>query len=139
MFEKCYKLKEIKGINKLNTNSAVGIEGIFEECFELEKNNELIAKINNKLINQIILLNIEKKEINIKFLTIDQKCKCTISCYNTDRFTEVTEKLYQKFPFLKFKSLSFICGGQALNGEFILQEKNIKDGDTILINDNDES
>ena len=36
MFNKCYKLKEIKGINKLNTNKVTNMTGMFQECYELE-------------------------------------------------------------------------------------------------------
>ena len=36
MFSKCYKLKEIKGLNKLITNKVVDMRGLFNECSELE-------------------------------------------------------------------------------------------------------
>ena len=36
MFNKCYKLKEIKGINKFNTNQVTNMTAIFNECNELE-------------------------------------------------------------------------------------------------------
>ena len=36
MFNKCYKLKEIKGINIFNTNQVTNMKGMFQECNELE-------------------------------------------------------------------------------------------------------
>ena len=36
MFNKCHELKEIKGINKYNTNKVTNMEGMFEESNELE-------------------------------------------------------------------------------------------------------
>ena len=36
MFNKCSKLKEIKGINKFNTSNTINMSGIFQECYELE-------------------------------------------------------------------------------------------------------
>ena len=36
MFNKCNKLKEIKGINKFNTNKVTNMRGMFELCNELE-------------------------------------------------------------------------------------------------------
>ena len=36
MFNRCYKLKEIKGINKFNTNKVTDMSGTFQECNELE-------------------------------------------------------------------------------------------------------
>ena len=36
MFDKCHKLKEIKGINYFNTSNAIQMAGMFAECKELE-------------------------------------------------------------------------------------------------------
>ena len=36
MFNKCYKLKEIKGINKFNTNKVNNMSGILQKCNEIE-------------------------------------------------------------------------------------------------------
>ena len=36
MFNKCHKLKEIKGINKFNTNQVINMKAMFQECNELE-------------------------------------------------------------------------------------------------------
>ena len=36
MFNKCNKLKEIKGINKFNTNQVTNMSGMFLECNEIE-------------------------------------------------------------------------------------------------------
>ena len=36
MFNQCHKLKEIKGINKFNTNKVTDMNSMFGECYELE-------------------------------------------------------------------------------------------------------
>ena len=36
MFNKCHKLKEIKGINKLITNQVIDMKRMFHECYELK-------------------------------------------------------------------------------------------------------
>ena len=36
MFNECYKLKEIKGIEIFNTYKLMDIEGIFQSCINLE-------------------------------------------------------------------------------------------------------
>ena len=36
MFNKCHKLKEIKGINKFNTNNVTNMSTMFGECSILE-------------------------------------------------------------------------------------------------------
>ena len=36
MFNECHKLKEIKGMNKFNTNQVTNMSGMFQSCNELE-------------------------------------------------------------------------------------------------------
>ena len=36
MFNKCHKLKEIKGINKFNTVKVKDMSGLFQGCYEIE-------------------------------------------------------------------------------------------------------
>ena len=36
MFKHCHKLKEIKGINKFNTNEVTKMNSMFQQCNELE-------------------------------------------------------------------------------------------------------
>ena len=51
MFNKCYKLKEIKGINNFNTINVTNMRGMFEEC------NELIyldlSNFNTSIVNNM--------------------------------------------------------------------------------------
>ena len=39
MFNECYKLKEIKGINKFITNKVISMRTMFQACYELESLN----------------------------------------------------------------------------------------------------
>ncbi len=36
MFSKCYKLREIKGINKFNTSGVINMRAMFQSCYELK-------------------------------------------------------------------------------------------------------
>ena len=36
MFNKCHKLKAIKGLTNLNTSKVINMSGIFQKCDELE-------------------------------------------------------------------------------------------------------
>ena len=50
MFNKCYKLKEIKGIDIFYTANLIDMKGIFKSCFELEYlnlSNFYTSDINN--------------------------------------------------------------------------------------------
>jgi len=51
MFNKCHKIKEIKGLTKFNTNQITNMKGMFNECNELEYldlSNFKASKVNNK-------------------------------------------------------------------------------------------
>ena len=74
MFSKCYKLKEIKGLEKLITNNTINMNKMFQFCNELESlnlSNFDTSKVNNMecMFNSCNLL----KEINglEKFNTIN--------------------------------------------------------------------
>ena len=127
MFNKCYKLKEIKGINIINNLKDINKNGIFDDCPNLKNISNYEYK-NKK--------NIIKRQINIKFTSIDQKINdYNMTCYNTDIFENVLEKIYLKYP--KYKNKEFYClyGGIVINNRVSLAENNIVDGSTILINE----
>ena len=50
MFNKCHKLKEIKGISKFNTINCTNMRGMFQECNELldlDLSNFNTSKVND--------------------------------------------------------------------------------------------
>ncbi len=59
MFSNCIKLKEIKGINKFNTNQVTKINSMFQHCHELEYldlsnfDTSKVTEMNQCLINVI--------------------------------------------------------------------------------------
>ena len=90
MFNKCYKLKEIKGIDIINNIKNINKDGIFDDCPKLKN----ISNYEQRKINNII-----KQQIKIKFTFCDQNIRdYYVSCYNTDIFENVLEKVYLKFP-----------------------------------------
>ena len=60
MFNRCHKLKEIKGINNFNTTKVNNMIEMFSDCFVLNNNNQLISSLN-KSIQNIEQINQEKK------------------------------------------------------------------------------
>ena len=86
MFSYCQKLKDIKGINKFNTNKVTAMRIMFQQCNELEYldlSNFNTSKVTNmswmfnncnKLkYNQCILFSNKKNEINLLFIHKDPK------------------------------------------------------------------
>ena len=57
-----------------------------------------------------------------------------ISCYNTDKFAILEEKLYKEKRELKHKIVCFMVNGTSINDTTLTLEKcKIKDNDIILI------
>ena len=114
-------------------------------------NNE-IKKLKDELLlkeNQINNLKLElkneknknnEKTININdilavtFISTDQKInKYPISCFKTDRFAEIEEKLYQEFEEFRETNNTFKVNGKTVLRFKKMSENNIKNGDTIQL------
>ena len=125
MFNKCYKLNEIKGINILNNLKNIDKTGIFEDCPKL-KNIP-----NDGTVNKI---KIDKKQITIFFVSNDQSImNYPVTCYNTDIFETIREKIYLIKPEFKCKSIYFLANGSIINERVSLAENKIGDKTVILI------
>ena len=57
-----------------------------------------------------------------------------MTCYNTDIFENVLEKIYLKYHKYKNKEFYYIYGGSAINNRVSFAENNIIEGSTILLN-----
>ena len=118
-------------------------------------NNE-IKKLKDELLlkeNQINNLKLElqneknknnKKTIDINdilavtFISTDKKInKYPISCFKTDRFAEIEEKLYQEFDEFRETNNTFIVNGTTVLRFKKMSENNIKNGDTIQLIQNE--
>ena len=125
MFNKCYKLKEIKGIDIINNIQNIIKIGVFDDCPKL-KNISNYEHINK--------MNIVKKQVNIKFTSCDQKIRnYNVTCYNTDIFENVLEKVYLKYPEYKNKNIFCLYGRNIINERVSLFENKIEDNSAILI------
>ena len=58
LFSKCIRLKEIKGLNKLNTKNATTFDGMFQRCNELEYLDLSNFDTSNVTRMNICLLNV---------------------------------------------------------------------------------
>ena len=140
MFSYCYKLKDIKGIKDFNLSNLTNADEVFEECNKLNNYEELVflfGENNNPNFQPIDELNVERKDITVNFISIDQKIKCSINCCNLDVFSTLKEKLCDKFDALKNKQIFFLSDGNVLKKNLTLEQNKIKDGAQILICIND--
>ena len=87
---------------------------------EKNKNNKKLIDLNNILA--------------INFISTDQKInKYPISCFKTDRFAEIEERLYQEFDEFRDTNNTFIVNGTTVLRFKKMSENNIKNGDTIQL------
>jgi hypothetical protein len=73
--------------------------------------------------------------IELTFISADQRInfKYKTVCRLTDKFSFLEEKLFDEYPELKDRKIYFILKGGLINRSDTIIENNIKDGDTILI------
>ena len=120
---------------------------LYDEYPELEEKN-IIYEVEGKSINfsQSLMKNnikdyanismkiSDRNKINVKFISVDQKTKLSISCDDSDLFCDIEDILYKKAPELK-NEYYFICNGNVVDNSLTFFENGIKNGNIILIND----
>ena len=136
MFNECYKLKEIKGINNFNLIKVPNKIGIFNGCNNLNSLTKLNNVNINKNSNEITKGEMENI-FEINFISLDQKINYTIPCKSTDIFKDIEEKLYIEYPELKNKNVNFSVNGNIINRLETLKKNRIINNTTILINEKD--
>jgi len=141
MFYQCHKLKEIKLINKFNINKTkmISMKGIFEECNPNINLNLIINNYTNifQKAENIKKLNTVKQLITVKFKSSDQLIDCSLSCYNTDDFITLEEKLFEKHPELKHKDINYLANGGVITRQLTVGQNKIKNNTIIIIVEND--
>ena len=104
--------------------------------FQLEGNKiikSLTLEENNIKNNDIILMKIiDGEKINVTFISIDQKTNCPMSCFDSEFFCDVEEKLYKKAPELQ-DEYYFMCNGGVVDKFLTFAQNKIIDLNIILI------
>ena len=112
---------------------------------EIKKLREEIIQKENQINRLKLELQNEKNKNNkklidlndilaITFISTDQKInKYPISCFKTDRFAEIEERLYQEYDEFRETNNTFIVNGTTVLRFKKMSENNIKNGDTIQL------
>ena len=134
MFNKCYKLKKIKGINNFNINKVTKMESMFNAC----KNLTNLDKSKFKSYFYPNKINNKKQEKNenifaVNFISLDQNIQFPMACRDTDIFSDLEKKLYLEYPQLKNKNLYFIANGNVVDKTLSLKKNKITSGTGIII------
>lgn len=74
-----------------------------------------------------------KKMINIKFTSVDQRIHYFITCNRNDKFYTIEEQLYEKYPEYIESENYFIVNGNKINKMKTLLQNKIKNGDMIVL------
>ena len=117
------KLKSQNNINN-NTNNDAKMVKLYEKI------EELTEKINR----YPFILEKNEKMLSIVFISISQNVNYSMICKNTDSIHKLEEELYKEYPNLAESDNYFLCKGTIINKFKKFEELNIKNGDTILIN-----
>ena len=92
--------------------------------------------INLRKNYQDILLNYQKeKNEYLLFLLLQMKI-CIILCKNTQKFTELEEKLYNDYPQYSKSNNYFMINGNIVNKNKSLDENKIRNSDVIILTQN---
>ena len=90
-------------------------------------------QLNNKKTTK--KLNIKKELLKVFFQSIDQLIQYVTECFNLDKFLILEQKLFLKFPGLKFKKILYLYEGTIVSDKSLtLAELKIKNESHILIN-----
>ena len=86
MFNDCNKLKEIKGINKFNTNKVTNMKYMFNLCYSLQSLD--LSNFNtSKVTDMAFMFNkcYSLHYLNLKNFTIDCNIDCMLTFLSKDK------------------------------------------------------
>ena len=72
--------------------------------------------------------------ISITFTSYDKKIHFSVICKNTEKFNQLEEKLYEKYPQYSITNNDFVVNGNRIQKYKTLEENNICSSDIIIVN-----
>ena len=124
--------------NNIQNNSSDKLINLLSK--KEEKINELKAKINElkeKIKRYPFILEKNERLMAIIFNSVDQKVNYPMICKNTDTINKLEAKLYEEYPNLSERENYFLCKGGVINKFQSFEKNKIKNGDIIILNQND--
>ena len=100
---------------------------------ELDNKEKEIKKLNEMKMRFPFELLENEKLMTIIIISGDQKVHYSIICKNTQKFTEIEHKLYQKYPEYLESENYFLSNGNKINKYRTLEENKIKNSDIITL------
>ena len=105
----------------------------------LSKKEEKINDLEEKIKRYPFILEKNERLMAIIFYSVDQKVNYPMICKNTDTINKLEGKLYEEYPNLSERENYFLCKGGVINKFQSFEKNKIKNGDIIVLNQNDSS
>ena len=105
----------------------------------LSKKEEQINELKEIIKRYPFILEKNERLMSIIFYSVDQKVHYPMICKNTDTIHKLEEKLYEEYPNLSERENYFLCKGGLINKFQSFEKMKIKNGDIIVLNQNDSS
>ena len=105
----------------------------------LSQKEEQIKELKEKIKRYPFVLEKNERLMAIIFYSVDQKVHYPMICKNTDTIHKLEEKLYEEYPKLSERENYFLCKGGLINKFQSFEKMKIKNGDIIVLNQNDSS
>ena len=134
------KVKELnKKIKKYENSNNNNLKIINELEIQLNsKNLEINNLKENNDKNKITSIKSGEEIIAICFISVNEDIHRPIPCKKTDIFAKIEEKLYDEFPEYKDYNIFLTVNKNVIYRNKTLEENGIKDGNTIIINKNND-
>jgi len=114
-----YEITKIKSEGMTQVNSLMEI---------IEKKDKEIKQLKDKPNN----INLDSIKA-IQILSSDNKIHFATSCIGTETFTEIEEKLFNRYPEYREYNHSYLCKGRVIQRFETINENGIYDGDIIIM------
>ena len=105
----------------------------------LSKKEEQINELKEIIKRYPFILEKNERLMSIIFYSVDQKVHYPMICKNTDTINKLEGKLYEEYPNLSERENYFLCKGGLINKFQSFEKMKIKNGDIIVLNQNDSS
>ena len=106
---------------------------ISESDKQIKEKDKIIKKYESKISQFPFELSFGEKIMSIIIMSSDENIVFPILCKNTDIFSYVENKFYEKYPEYKNFDNYFILNGKRINKNRNLDENKIKNNDIIII------
>ena len=128
---------DFKNLNNLSNEQIYQNNSIIKLIKDKE---DIINDLNEKIKRFPFILEKNEKLMAVIFSSVNQKINYSIVCKNTDSIHKLEEELYKEYPDLFEKQhYIYLCKGKVINKYQTFESYHIKNGDTIILNSNEES